>query len=468
MNKISGGRILIIIMLASVMLCGCGRGMGVGVDDTVFGHEAGMAAGSEGNTTAEIEADRPDGSEADTSADSDDDAAIGCGDMAVDSDTDAPAGSAMSKNGKNNPAHAEAEQPAALWQEVYDQTPQTEETDHLKLVQGILHKMGEHGYTAVDSENQLDMVGTERVLRFCKSVDKRDEDKITIVTINTSNGFTTYALHTENGIVEVVKSSYRMEDGRAENISTAAYLADSWQYTKEGWLIFTGSSYSEESYVLTMSDVPEVTALRVEPLDAKCREFNRSYLLPVGYRRNNMFLCDWNEKDYGALDFYDVFDRCYPLVYGQPVPYTADENITVGSVYHIPEREFEDVAALHLSVDAGTLRAKTGYLPEEKAYVYRPRGFHEVEYANLPYPEVVDYEEQADGTIILTVNAVYPSEGTSKAFSHEVVVRPLGQDGFQYVSNARLPSKDDYGTGWHTDRLTDEEWEEIYGQSPLD
>ena len=79
-------------------------------------------------------------------------------------------------------------------------------------------------------------------------------------------------------------------------------------------MIFEGNYFSEENYVLTLSGTSEHTALRVMPLDEKCREWNRKYLLPVGYGQNNLFLCDWTESDYGDLDLYDIFDKFYPVL----------------------------------------------------------------------------------------------------------------------------------------------------------
>lgn len=64
-------------------------------------------------------------------------------------------------------------------------------------------------------------------------------------------------------------------------------------------------------------------------------------------------------------------------------------------------------------------------------------------------------------------NILRKDEGTSKAYTHEVVVRPLENGEFQYVSNKMLPSKDDYGMGWHTDRMTEEEWNEAYEEKAV-
>ena len=239
--------------------------------------------------------------------------------------------------------------------------------------------------------------------------------------------------------------------------------ADIWQYTEEGYLLFEGSYFSDENYVLTLSDTPEHTALRVLPLDEKCRELNRKYILPVGYEQNNIFLTDWNEEDIGDLDFYDIFDNFYPILYGQSVPYVADESLAVGVVYQIPEEIFENVIMTHFKVNKEELRRKTTYNPEKAAYEYRPRGFYEVEYPDIPYPEVVSYTENQDGTITLIVNAVYPNGNTSMAYSHKTVIRPLDGNCFQYVSNQMINLVDEHDIWWHSNRLTKEEWIEIYG-----
>ena len=136
------------------------------------------------------------------------------------------------------------------------------------------------------------------------------------------------------------------------------------------------------------------------------------YILPVGYEQNNIFLTDWNEEDFGDLDFYDIFDAFYPILYQQSVPYATDENLGVGAVYQIPE--------------------------------------------------VVSYTENQDGTITLIINAVYPNSNTSMAYSHRTVIRPLSEESFQYVSNQMISMEDDHDIWWHSNRLSKEEWLEIY------
>lgn len=356
-----------------------------------------------------------------------------------------------------------AENIAEVYRDIYNEAAETNTLASLETKRRIVARLGENGYVAVDSENQVDMTGAEQVLEFCKAVEEKKNGAVTIVAI-TDIGFRKFDLETENGSVNIVRGYYQYDqNGNLQNRSIVSYPADLWQYTEEGYLLFEGSYFSDENFVLTLSDTPEHTALRILPLDETCRELNRKYILPVGYEQNNIFLTDWSEEDFGDLDFYDVFDIFYPVLYRQPVPYVADENLGVGAVYRIPEEIFENVIMTYMDIDKETLRQKTTYLSDEAAYEYRPRGFYEVEYPDIPYPEVVDYTENPDGTITLIINAVYPNGNTSLAYSHRTVIRLLDGDGFQYVSNEMISLEDERDIWWHSNRLTEEEWEEVYG-----
>ena len=349
-----------------------------------------------------------------------------------------------------------------LLSDIYDEAVDTNTLGSLDIMRRMVARLGENGYAAVDSGNQIDMVQAEQAFDFCKAVDGKEIDELTIIVVM-EMGIRKFDLKTEGGSVNIVREYYQYDQsGSLQNRSTVSYPADFWQYTEEGYLIFEGSYFSDESYILTLSDTPEHTMLRILPLDEKCREYNRKYILPVGYKQNNLFLCNWSEDDFGDLDFYDLFDRFYPMIYSQPVPYMPDENLGVGAVYQVPEELFEDVIGAYFNMDRETLRSKTTYLSELAAYEYRPRGFYEAEYPDIAYPEVVSYTENEDGTVTLHINAVYPNGNMSKEFSHITVIRPLSEDSFQYVSNEITLSEGDYDIWWHSNRLTEEERVNLY------
>lgn len=347
--------------------------------------------------------------------------------------------------------------------ELYEKAAEENKLADLETIRSIVNCFGENGYPAVDSRNQVNMTEAEQVLEFCEKVDAQEEAEITILEVGYLSGFVKYDLHTKDGNVDVVRSYYGYENGDIQKEVTGRYQAEYWNYTEEGYLVFAGNWYSEELYILTAGLVEENTALRVQPLDETYRELSRKYLLPISFERNNIFIVDWSEEDFGDLNFYDMYDILYPKVNGQYVPYVADDNLSVSAVYRIPKEEFESVIMKYFNIDSETLQAKTVYYSEDSTYEYKLRGFEEVEYPEYPYSEVVGFTENNDGTITLTANVVFPYAGDSKVYAHEVVVRPLEDGGVQYVSNRVIPSEDNSEETWHTPRLTLEEWEELYG-----
>ena len=347
--------------------------------------------------------------------------------------------------------------------DLYEKAEEENKLADLETIRSIVNRLGENGYSAVDSRNQINMTEPEKVVEFCEKVDAQEEAEITILEISYLGGFVKYDLHTKDGNVDVVRSYYKYENGNMKREVIGNYQAEYWNYTEEGYLMFSGVWFSEELYVLTLSGAEEHTALRVQPLDETYRELSRKYLNPISFERNNMFIVDWSEEDFGDLNFYDMYDILYPKANGQYVPYVADDNLSVSAVYQIPKEEFESVIMKYFNIDSETLQSKTIYDSENLTYEYKPRGFEEVEYPEYPYSEVVGFTENNDGTITLTANVVFPYAGDSKVYAHEVVVRPLENGRVQYVSNRIIPSEDNYRETWHTPRLTLEEWEELYG-----
>ena len=347
--------------------------------------------------------------------------------------------------------------------DLYEKAEEENKLADLETIRSIVNRLGENGYTAVDNKNQIDMTHAEQVKRFCKMVDAKEKAEITIIDIDDLGGFIKYDLQTKDGNVDVIRSYYEYKDGAIQRNHIGTYQAEDWNYTEEGYLMFSGIYFSEELYALTLSGMEEHAALRVEPLDERCRELSRKYLLPISFERNNMFIVDWSEDDFGELNFYDMYDILYRKENGEYVPCAADDNLGVGAVYRIPKDEFESVIMKYFNIDSETLQSKTVYDSKDSTYEYKPRGFEEVEYPEYPYSEVVGFTENSDGTITLTANVVFPYSGNSKVYVHEVVVRALEDGGVQYVSNRIIPSEENCEETWHMPRLTAEEWEELYG-----
>lgn len=350
-------------------------------------------------------------------------------------------------------ADAETEYIAAICHAAGGKAGEADPSDDPEMLRPMILALGERGYAAVDQKNQINMTEPEQVCRFVRAAETGEDAVLTVIVVAGPDTFTRYRFCAENG-KETADALYCRYDGagRICDRHAAGYASVSWRYTSEGYFLFEGSGFSDMDYLLTLSAVTEHIALRVEPLEEICREYNRRYILPVGYGRNNLFLTDWSEEDFGEVNFQDLFDIFYGILYGHPVPWTAGRNAGAGVVWQIPEEIFYEVLSGYFCMDRETLRSRMAYSPASGTCEYRPRGFSDTEYPDIPYPEVIDCEENKDKTITLLVQAVYPHDNTSRAFLHRVVIRPLADGSFQYVSNHMLSGENPPDLWWHSDR----------------
>ena len=139
--------------------------------------------------------------------------------------------------------------------DLYDKAAEENKLDDLEIIRSIVNRLGENEYPAVDSRNQVNMTEAEQVLEFCEKVDTQEEADITILEVGYLGGFVKYDLHTKDGNVDVVRSYYGYENGEIQKEVTGRYQAEYWNYTEEGYLMFSGVWFSEELYVLMKTEL---------------------------------------------------------------------------------------------------------------------------------------------------------------------------------------------------------------------
>ena len=94
---------------------------------------------------------------------------------------------------------------------LYEKAEEENKLADLETIRSIVNRLGENGYPAVDSRNQVNMTEAEQVLEFCEKVDAQEEAEITILEVSYLGGFVKYDLHTKDGNVDVVRSYYKYE-----------------------------------------------------------------------------------------------------------------------------------------------------------------------------------------------------------------------------------------------------------------
>ena len=357
----------------------------------------------------------------------------------------------------------EAEEILEICSKTYAKAEKEGKLDDLEMIRDLIKELGEKGFTAVDSENQVNMTEYEKLIQFSEKAEAKKNGRMTVVEVAKGGSCIIRNMETHDGIVNMIRSYCIYENGKLKQSSEDIYRTESWEYTEDGHLMFSGRLAFEGSYEVTRNEIMEYMAYRVLSLDETCRELNRKYILPIGYERNNMFLTDWSEEEFAELDFYDMFDLFYQENHTANGEFTFGNAMGTSAVYLISKEKFEPVIKSKFKISSEVLQSKTVYYPCEEVYEYKPRGLEETEYPEYPYPEVIGYVNNDDGTLTLKVQAVFPYRGVSKAYIHEVTVRDTKDGGIQYVGNRIIEPINNPEIRWHVPRLTRTEWEELWG-----
>ena len=164
----------------------------------------------------------------------------GCNDeMPMVSDTEiTQAGNEVYSSDEND--STDAERIEEILSDIYGEAADANTLGSLDIMRRMVIRLGENGYVAVDSENQVDMTHEEQALEFCKVVDEKGIAELKIIVIM-EMGIRKFELKTEDGNVNIIRGYYQYDqNGSLKNRSTVNYPADFWQYTEEGYLIFEG------------------------------------------------------------------------------------------------------------------------------------------------------------------------------------------------------------------------------------
>lgn len=223
-----------------------------------------------------------------------------------------------------------------------------------------------------------------------------------------------------------VTASWRGGDAKSIG-EMACTRAEKWDYTEKGWFF----------YKLCTPGYPEVTEvlysnamLRVKPYDAECAEISRTCLSSIAYEGNNLFWSDWGPDNMAGIDYNGLFQYLYELDSGE----AFDSSLYTEG---IPAEQFESMMTKYLPVSAEQLRKYASYDAESGTYAWIALGVgnRTKSVIDLSEPEVVDIEENGDGTVTLTVDAVSEGMMDDAVLTHRLTVRFADGGGVEFLEN---------------------------------
>jgi hypothetical protein len=242
-----------------------------------------------------------------------------------------------------------------------------------------------------------------------------------------------FEVSTDTQKVKMTRVSWNLS-GNAEITAEEEYKLSHLELTEKGWLIFERIiPGNPESKSVHDGYIEPVTIIKVSEADRNYLEACEQYILPVGYD-SGLFTENWGENkrpDYekAFLSLYER-DRSETINYTN-CPWRMDE---ISEKAYVPSELFEEIICKYFDVTMDELKTRESYNGVDFEYEIDISRINYEADASMLYPEVVKYEENKDGTITLTVDAVWSKYKTDRAFTNIVTILPQGND-FKFISN---------------------------------
>ena len=278
----------------------------------------------------------------------------------------------------------------------------------------VVEHLGSKGLVSV--EEDTNMQNYEKIETFYAEYLDGHDSMVTVFDVHRDGllGAVTF-IYRKNKLQTYYIGVRWKEGGVPEIQGTSVSNVAEIKLTEKGYFIYA------YEYVIAHASLRQYW--RIEPLPEECRKLTEKYISGLSYVNYNVLVTNWDSNN--------VEDILMPCMYEDIYRIYTGENLKTED-WKISAEEFEKIMTTYFPVSVEQLREHCGYDEGSNSYEY------EMIYAS-PYPpfgEVVDYTENADGTITLIVDGVWPDYNSDLAFRNTVVVQPFEDGTFRYLSNS--------------------------------
>jgi len=293
-------------------------------------------------------------------------------------------------------------------------------------------KLMETEYPIATVITYSNMENYERVDSFLEDCMAGKSGSVVIYEIHDNGGIGRMKFIFESTDMYVVSArSVWNENGKSVMSYISYTRIKEWKYTDKGWFC----------YELCVPEPPEVSEImngsclvRIKPMTEKQREMSERCVRGLGYQGNNILCSNWDSNHMEELDYNGMYEYLYVMKYQKPF---ESEDYQEG----IPKAEFESLIMEYLPVTAEQIREYAVFDEEKQTYAWERLGCfsYAPTFFGTSLPEVMDINENEDGTITLTVDAVCDMVICNDAvITHELTVRFADDGSFQYLRNKIL------------------------------
>ena len=293
-------------------------------------------------------------------------------------------------------------------------------------------KLMETGYPVVTLVTYSNMENYESVDSFLEDCASGKSGSIVIYEIHDDGAIGRMKFIYDGTDMYIVSTgSVWNENGKSRMSYISHTRIKEWEYTEKGRFC----------YELCVPEPPKVTEIvdgscliRVKPMTEEQREMSERCVRGLGYQGNNILCSNWDADHMEELDFNGMYEYLYAMKYGDKF---NSEDYPDG----IPKEEFESLIMEYLPITAEQIREYAVFDEENQTYYWARLGCfnYAPTFFGTSLPEVVNINENEDGTITLTVEAVCDMVICDDAvITHELTVRFAEDGSFQYLRNEIL------------------------------
>lgn len=302
----------------------------------------------------------------------------------------------------------------------------------------ILSRLEEQGYTAGDVAGEYAFVNAEKIRELFAQKDTENPLRLAFLQVCEDGGLIDTHIFQRGGAWMCESARVAWEQGEATLTYVHSYPVTALKLSAKDTLIFTCEIPDNTAESDHDGYIEPTTLLRLSPADSICRGWNERVVSRIGYRGNNLYTSNWSQDDLSALCFNEVFAALYRAETGRLLSYFDNPYPTgeLRDITYVPKDAFEELIFHFFDLSSEKIAEHAQFDRETNSYPVEIQSLHGP--AQTPVPEVVQVSEGADGTITLTVDAVFVEGATDCAFTHVLTLRPAGDGGYFLLSNEIL------------------------------
>ena len=316
----------------------------------------------------------------------------------------------------------EALSAAGSVREIYEGSVTADETNPYSGASGLANEqckaaaehLGKAGLVSVAEDT--DMQNPEQVEAFYADYLNGQDSTVTVFDVQRDGRIGAVTFVFRNGQLQTCYIGVEWKEGGTPEIeSISINNVTGIKLTEKGYFIYACESVTAHGCLRQY--------WRISPLSEKCRQLTKKYISGLSYVDLKILVTDWDSSNVGDILEPCLYDAVYHIHTGRILPSDTER---------IPAGEYENIMTTYFPVTVEQLREFCGYDEDSGSYEFEK--MHVTQYP--PFGEVVDYTENADGTITLIVDGVWPDRNTDRAFRNTLVVQPFGDGTFRYLSNS--------------------------------